>query len=139
MAAKLTVKRVVDALMQSHGLIAVAARSLGCDRKTIYNYRDQYPEVAEAIVGAREFVTDTAEQALFSAIQGRQPWAVCFYLKTQGRDRGYTEKTEHTGEFRVTVAYEDSASATTHGPGYSPYPAEPASGPKPGSSGQEAF
>jgi hypothetical protein len=26
-----------------------------------------------------------------------EPWAVCFYLKCQAKDRGYIERTEHVG------------------------------------------
>ena len=35
-----------------------------------------------------------AELSLFKAIQTGEAWAVCFYLKTQGKDRGYVERYE---------------------------------------------
>lgn len=91
---KLSVKKVVNALRKSHGMIAIAARELGCSRKVIYNYIKKYPEVAEVIEEAREYTTDTAETKLYESIKNREPWAVQFYLKTQGKRRGYVEKQE---------------------------------------------
>ena len=37
-----------------------------------------------------------AESQLVKGIQTGQSWAVCFYLKTKGRDRGYSERREIT-------------------------------------------
>jgi hypothetical protein len=41
---------------------------------------------------------DNAESALYSAVLGGEAWAVCFYLKTQAKDRGYVERQEMTGK-----------------------------------------
>lgn len=87
--------KMVLALKESRGLVAVAARKLGISRQQIYRRREGSQEVREAIEEARDFTTDTAEAALYKAIADGQPWAVCFYLKTQGRDRGYVEKHQH--------------------------------------------
>ena len=92
--------KMISVLKESRGLVAVAARKLGISRQQIYRRLDSSDEVREAVKEARDFTTDTAEAALFKAIAEGQPWAVCFYLKTQGRDRGYVEKHqhEHTGK-----------------------------------------
>ncbi len=90
-----TPEMVTVALKDTRGMVAVAARKLGCDRQTIYNLAKTDDGVREALVEAREFTTDTAELSLFSAIQKGEPWAVCFYLKTQGKNRGYVERHEH--------------------------------------------
>ena len=65
---------------------------------TVRNYERRYPTVAAAIQEAREATTDTAESALYDAILERQPWAVTFYLKTQGRNRGYGDRVELAGD-----------------------------------------
>jgi hypothetical protein len=54
--------------------------------------------VALAIKEERERMTDVAEMALFDAIKEGEGWAVCFYLKTQGKERGYIERHEFTGK-----------------------------------------
>jgi len=92
---KYTVAQVVAAVQASSGLLTMAAERLGCPPQTIYNYRDAHPEVAEAIQNAREHTTDVAETALYAALKERQGWAVCFYLKTQGKNRGFIERHEH--------------------------------------------
>lgn len=43
---------------------------------------------------ARGILVDKSELALESAIGAKEAWAVCFTLKTLGKDRGYVERTE---------------------------------------------
>ena len=94
-----TPEEVTDALNRSKGMVTVAARLLGCVPNTVQAYIDRYDEVREARNQEREAMTDVAELALYKAIQGGEAWAVCFYLKTQGKSRGYVERQEqwHSG------------------------------------------
>jgi transposase-like protein len=94
---KYTEQQIIEALEESKGLIAPAARKLGCARDTIRKYIDEYAEVAQAKLDQREAVTDMAENALYQAILDREAWAVCFYLKCMAKDRGYVERAELTG------------------------------------------
>lgn len=89
---KYTPEQIIAALGQSRGMVSVAARLLSCDRGTIYDYMDRYPAIKLAITNQRELSLDTAELKLVEAITKGQPWAIVFYLKTQGRGRGYIEK-----------------------------------------------
>lgn len=104
---RFTQDEVIGAIADSHGLKAVAARALGCTRQTIQNYCDRFPKVAESVEEAREAMKDDAESSLYTAITSGEAWAVCFYLKTQAKDRGYVERQEHSNppgeEFRVAV------------------------------------
>ena len=99
MAHPYTQTQIINALTEARGMVAVAARQLGCERRTVYNAIKRHPKVAAVLEELREFTTDTAETALFDAIEEKQAWAVCFYLKTQGSNRGYREnaRVEHTG------------------------------------------
>ena len=90
-----TNKEIIHAIRESRGLVAVAARKLGVGRQTIYDRLERSSEVKEALDEAREFTGDVAEAKLYNAIEEGEPWAVQFYLKTQARRRGYTEKMEH--------------------------------------------
>lgn len=85
---------IASVLERTHGMIAIAARVLHCSRQTIYNAVHAYPEVKTVLEDAREQLLDRAELALLRAIDKGQAWAVCFYLKTQGRKRGYVEKVD---------------------------------------------
>ena len=94
---KFSPEQMIKALEESKGLIAPAARALGCSRDTIRKYLDEYGEVAQAKLDQREAVTDMAENSLYEAIRRGEAWAVCFYLKCMAKDRGYVERAELTG------------------------------------------
>lgn len=86
---------IATALRNTKGMVFVAAQNIGCSAQTIYNYARRYPDIVQkAIDEERGKATDVAEMALLKAIQKEKPWAVCFYLKTQGRNRGYVERSE---------------------------------------------
>jgi DNA-binding transcriptional MerR regulator len=94
---KYTQEQMIKALEESKGLIAPAARALGCSRDTIRTYLEEYSAVAQAKLDQREAVTDMAENALYAAILRGEAWAICFYLKCMAKDRGYVEKAEISG------------------------------------------
>ena len=104
---KYTAAQVIDAIQQTKGMLTLAAKRLGCAPDTIYRYVREYPTVAAALKIEREAVTDMAELALYKAIQAGEGWATCFYLKTQGRGRGYVERTEveHSGAIGIVKGY----------------------------------
>jgi hypothetical protein len=91
---RFTATDIIKALDAHYGMVYLAAKALGCSHQTIYNYAKRYKSVQEAIDRNRGHVIDTAEVALFDAILKQEHWAVTFALKTIGKDRGYTEKTE---------------------------------------------
>lgn len=84
----------IDALTRTRGMVTAAAKVLNCDRQTIYNAIEKFPEVKECLATAREHSLDLAELSLMSAVGKGEAWAVCFYLKTQGRKRGYVERVD---------------------------------------------
>jgi hypothetical protein len=85
---------VAQALHASKGMVFAAARILGCAPNTIYNYFKRYPELRDVQQAERGLLTDTAELKLADAIERGEAWAICFYLKTQAKDRGYVERQE---------------------------------------------
>ena len=90
-----TAQQMIDALHETKGMVSLAAKRLGCDPHTVYRYIREYPTVAHAQKLEREAMTDVAELALYKAIKDGEGWAVCFYLKTQGKQRGYVETTRN--------------------------------------------
>lgn len=105
---KYTVQQIIDALAANEGRVAIAAEELGCQAQTIYNYRDRYPTIEQFIQHKREKRLDLAENSLWDLVLAGNLGAVIFFLKTQGKDRGYTERQELTGKDGgpiVTKAY----------------------------------
>lgn len=102
-----TAAQVIQAIRDTKGMLTVAAKRLGCAPDTVYRYVREYPTVAAVVKEQRESVTDMAELALYKAIQEGEGWAVCFYLKTQGKGRGYIERqeVEHSGAIGIVKGY----------------------------------
>ena len=98
--AKYTVDEILAALRDTKGMVYLAAQKLGCDAKTIYNYRDRYASVRAEMEQQDGMVNDIAEMKLYQAIMAGEQWAVTMRLKTKAKDRGYTERieTEVTGK-----------------------------------------
>lgn len=82
-------------------MVYLTAKRLGCSHTTVYNYIRNYVSVRDAWEAQGGEVGDTAELRLYQAILDGQAWAVAFYLKTKGKQRGYTEKLEVAIEQRV--------------------------------------
>lgn len=108
-AERFTAEEVAQALRESHGYVSVTARRLACDARTVYRCMERYPELAEVRKEVREAEKDTAEHMLSKLVRGVQVLdskgqvfleppnlgAICFYLKTQAKDRGYIERVEN--------------------------------------------
>ena len=93
---KFTADEVIEAIRQAQ-TAAGAARILGCDSDTIRNYAKRYVTVDRVLHSEREDLVDYAESGLRRAIEKDEGWAIAFALKTIGKNRGYTERTEVTG------------------------------------------
>jgi hypothetical protein len=115
--AAVTNAKIIAALRDTRGMVTVAARKLGISRQQIYRRIESSEDVREALEESRDFTTDTAELALYKAIQDGEAWAVCFYLKTQGKERGYVEKQqiEHSGHVDLAKLSDDELRAIAEG------------------------
>lgn len=91
---RFTEEEVAEALRTSRGFVSAAARKLACDPSTIRDYMERYPALRIVRHEAREEEKDVAELKLGQAIRNGEAWAICFYLKTQAKDRGYVERSE---------------------------------------------
>ena len=89
---------VIDALKQAHGIKAHAAEILGCTRITVDNYIDRHPTVARAYEDLRQTIVDRAERGLIKLLIAEEWPAIKYVLSTLGKDRGYTERQEITGQ-----------------------------------------
>lgn len=114
---KITVDGATDALMNCHGNILRAAMVLKVTRRALYDFIERNPELNDVRTAARESLLDVAEDQLASHIQQGEIRAITFYLKTQGKDRGYTERQEITGKDGGSIlARQEAASLTDLSP-----------------------
>lgn len=107
-----TVSQVKEALKSTRGTITHAADKLGCDPDTVAKYVKRYPALRAVVRSFRTRRVDTAELQLDKAIAEGARWAVMFTLSTQGKKRGYTQKTEQEVTNKgvapvIQVVYED--------------------------------
>ncbi|MBU0778211.1 hypothetical protein KKF82_08125 [Patescibacteria group bacterium] len=106
-----TAARIIKAIGESNGLLTLAAKKANVGLTTVYRYANEYPSVKQASVEAKETMLDFAEGKLYSKIKAGDNTAIIFYLKTQGKARGYIERQEFTGEsgnpIEVKIDYRD--------------------------------
>ena len=86
-------EKVETKLRDMRGNIAATARAFRCSRQTLYTFIATN-DLQGALDEARETMLDDAESSLYASILAREAWAVCFALKTIGRNRGYIERTQ---------------------------------------------
>ncbi len=97
-AIKTTVADIEPLIAETKGNVAVIARKLGVSRGTIWNRCTESPTLMQALEDARESMIDNAESMLYKKVlSGEDTTALIFFLKTQGRKRGYVERQEITG------------------------------------------
>ncbi len=89
-----TVQDAIDQIKKSGGFVSTAAAKLGTSRNTLHQMINKHPKLKEAVDDARALKKDHAEGKLLQAIDEGNITAIIFYLKTQGKDRGYVERVE---------------------------------------------
>lgn len=111
MKKALTVEALKTEIERLNGNVAAVARSFGVSRKTVHNRVNESQTLQEALEQARETMLDNAESVLYKRVLEGSTAELLFFLKTQGRDRGYTERHEITGkdggELRIVMSWGD--------------------------------
>lgn len=103
-ARSVTDAELIDALKNTMGIYAHAARWLlkkkgvKIDRSTISKRVKKSKKLQAAAAEVVENSLDFVEGKLFEAINNNNTAAIIFYLKCKGKDRGYVERQEVTGE-----------------------------------------
>ena len=95
---------LVKSVKKYKGKLALVAQDMKVSLATIYNYRDRYKSVANAIKTEQDQwycgLVDTAESKLQTAVMEGKAWAIRYALDTQGKNRGFVIKQslEHSGD-----------------------------------------
>lgn len=93
----------LEALKQSAGILQPACDAIGVDRITVWRWRKADKKFDAACKDCKEIAVDFAESALLKNIKSGDTTAIIFYLKTQGRDRGYVEKQQVEADIKGTT------------------------------------
>ena len=94
------------------GNVAAIARALGVSRGAVWNRIQESANLQKALEDAREQMIDNVESTLYKKALGGDVTSMIFFLKTQGKRRGYTERHELTGADGgaiTIVRWDDSA------------------------------
>lgn len=94
---KVKVEDIEPLVHEYKGNVAAIARKFGVSRNTIWKRVQESPNLRAALDDARETMIDNAESKLYANVLDGDMTAIIFFLKTQGRGRGYVERQEITG------------------------------------------
>ena len=97
-------KAISEKITEKRGNLSAVARSFGRSRTWIYKtLNDKYPELWDVVEDARESLIDDAESELQKQMFKGNITALIFFLKTQGKKRGYIERQEieHDGKLVI--------------------------------------
>lgn len=83
--------KVIEIYETTLGNVSQTCRKVGITRKSFYTYLNNDQEFKEKIQEIDESNIDFAESMLLKTIRDGNLGAICFYLKTKGKSRGYVE------------------------------------------------
>ena len=96
-------KRLIEALVKSMGVVQQACIKVGVSRSTYYDYYRKDEAFKKEVDDCKEIALDFAESKLLKNIESGREASIMFYLKTQGKKRGYIERTEVDNAGELTI------------------------------------
>ena len=99
-----TKEQTLDAVAGSFGIVTKVADILRCDWHTADAYIQNWAETREAFRGEGERALDLSESKLMEAVEEGDGAMIRFHLATKGKERGFTERQEHTGKDGGAIA-----------------------------------
>jgi len=94
---KITAEQVKPLIKEEGGNLAAIARELKVGRSTVQRRIDENGDLQELVADQRQRSIDKAEKALEEKIDEGNLTAIIFKLKTQGKNRGYSQRQEISG------------------------------------------
>ena len=94
MAHRISNTKLEELIVQHKGFVTRICKSAGISRAAFYKRLKSYPKLQTKLDESRDEVVDFAESKLLELINEKHYPSIRFYLETQGKDKGYTIKTE---------------------------------------------
>ena len=85
---------MIQALETSLGVVSVACNKAEISRETHYRWYREDSEYKTKVDNVKNICLDFVETKLFEQIRENNTTSTIFYLKTQGKNRGYIERQE---------------------------------------------
>ena len=101
----------LKALEKGRGIIEYACKATKVPRSTYYKWMKIDEEFAEHVRNINEVAIDYAESALLNNIKQGKETSIIFYLKTKGKERGYTERMEYVDKTNYVESFNDLVKA----------------------------
>lgn len=111
---KASVRKILNAIPGTGGLISAIAAKLKVHYHTVLNYANKYETVRQAIQEEQDKILDKAESNLFVRIKEGDEDTSKWFLARKGKQRGYSEKidTEQKIEGGIKIIFEDAEPET---------------------------
>ena len=105
---------LVDAMIKNFGNVSEACKVLNINRSMFYDYYNSDLEFKTQIDDIKNIALDFVESKLIGKIKEGDIVAILFYLKTQGKKRGYVERVENeiTIQPPIIIDWNDSIQET---------------------------
>ena len=97
MTKKPAIEQLIADIHQYKGNLSAVARHYRVERITIYRWMKDSAKCQQALEDARETMLDNAESVLYKKVLDGSTPELLFFLKSQGKKRGYVERQEVTG------------------------------------------
>lgn len=88
---------MIAALESTLGVVTPAAKKANISSGTHYKWLKEDEEYAAQVRATKDIALDFAESQLHQQIKSGNATSTIFFLKTQGKKRGYVERQEITG------------------------------------------
>lgn len=86
--------QLIEAMKKSLGIVTNACQMCNISRETYYKYMENDSEFKKQIEDIENVQADFVESQFMKNIKNGDSSCIIFFMKTKGRKRGYTEKTE---------------------------------------------
>jgi hypothetical protein len=111
LSTKARKKLMIEALKKTLGVVTPAAKEVGINRETHYSWLLKDKKYKSAVESIKDISLDFAESKLHTMIKNGNVIGTIFFLKTQGKGRGYIERTEtEISGAKITVKIKPSGS-----------------------------
>lgn len=99
-------KTIAEALRATGGFISQAAKKLNTSQPNLTQRIKKSQYLKDELESIKDAYLDLAEHALITKLKSGDLGAICFYLKCQGKNRGYIERQDHNVNLDASVTVE---------------------------------
>lgn len=96
--------RMLELLWAYDGNVSAACKELGISRGSHYFWMNNDEEYAKAVDDINEANIDFAENQLRRSIKDGDITSIIFFLKTKGKNRGFSERIEQKIEAKTEIS-----------------------------------